>query len=41
MPYATNNGIRIHYEVVGSGPPPFLHIGYTLALEDWGDGRDR
>ena len=22
MPYANNDGIRIHYEVEGDGPPP-------------------
>ena len=35
MPLANNNGVRIRYEIVGSGPPLLLHIGYTLGLEDW------
>jgi hypothetical protein len=25
MPYAMNAGIRIHYEVKGTGTPPVLH----------------
>jgi pimeloyl-ACP methyl ester carboxylesterase len=37
MPYATNNGVRIRYEVEGSGPPLVLHIGYIGGLEDWAD----
>jgi pimeloyl-ACP methyl ester carboxylesterase len=37
MPYSSNGGIRIHYEVVGSGPPLVLHIGGFGALEDWHD----
>jgi hypothetical protein len=35
MPYATNDGVRIHYEVEGSGPPLFLHIGFLGSLDDW------
>ena len=37
MPYATNDGVRIRYEVEGSGPPLLLHIGFIGGLEDWGD----
>jgi pimeloyl-ACP methyl ester carboxylesterase len=38
MPYATNDGVRIRYEVEGSGPPLLLHIGGVGgALEDWYD----
>ena len=37
MPYATNDGVRIRYEVEGSGPPLVLHIGYIGGLEDWAD----
>lgn len=38
MPYATNNGVRIRYEVEGDGPPLLLHIGGVGgALEDWHD----
>jgi hypothetical protein len=32
MPQATNNGIRIHYEVEGQGPPLLLHIGFMTSL---------
>jgi pimeloyl-ACP methyl ester carboxylesterase len=35
MPFATNDGVRIRYEVEGSGPPLLLHIGYFLGMEDW------
>lgn len=38
MPYVTNDGVRIRYEVEGSGPPLLLHIGGVGgALEDWYD----
>jgi pimeloyl-ACP methyl ester carboxylesterase len=37
MLYAVNNGVRIRYEVEGSGPPLVLHIGYIGGLEDWAD----
>ena len=37
MPYATNAGVRIRYEVEGSGPPLLLHIGFIGGLEDWAD----
>jgi len=29
MPYVTNEGIRIHYEVDGDGPPLVLQHGFT------------
>ena len=35
MPYASNEGVRIHYEVEGSGPPLFLHVGFLGTLDDW------
>ena len=35
MPYATNDGVRIHYEVEGNGTPLVLHIGFLGSLEDW------
>ena len=36
MPQATsNNGVKIHYEVVGDGPPVLLHHGFTSSLEGW------
>jgi pimeloyl-ACP methyl ester carboxylesterase len=37
VPYAANNGIRIWYEVDGSGPPLVLHIGFAGWLENWTD----
>ena len=37
MPYASNDGVLIRYEVVGSGPPLLLHIGLIGGLEDWAD----
>jgi pimeloyl-ACP methyl ester carboxylesterase len=38
MPYATNDGVRIHYETEGDGPALLLHHGFMLSLEDWRDG---
>ena len=35
MPYANNNGTRIHYEVDGLGPPLVLQHGFGNALENW------
>ena len=35
MPYATNNGVRIYYEVEGAGPPLILHHGSFGSGEDW------
>lgn len=35
MPYATGSGVRIHYEVEGSGPPLVLHTGFAGSLVDW------
>ena len=35
MPYADNNGVRIHYQVEGAGPPLVLHHGLAGSLEDW------
>lgn len=37
VPYAANNGIRIWYEIDGSGPPLVLHIGFAGWLENWPD----
>jgi pimeloyl-ACP methyl ester carboxylesterase len=37
MPHAVNDGVRIRYEVEGSGPPLVLHTGFIGALEDWYD----
>ena len=35
MPFADNNGIRIHYEVEGEGPPLVLCHGYLGSSEGW------
>jgi len=35
MPYANNNGVKIHYELEGSGPPLILHHGLTNNHRGW------
>ncbi len=35
MPFATNKGVRIHYEVFGDGPPLFLHVGAAAEWDLW------
>ncbi len=35
MPYATNAGIAIHYELEGDGPPLLLHTGFASSILDW------
>ena len=35
MAYADNNGVRIHYQVEGNGPPLILQHGYSDSLESW------
>jgi pimeloyl-ACP methyl ester carboxylesterase len=35
MPFADNNGVRIHYEVEGDGPPLVLIHGFLADLEYW------
>ncbi|MHB8644435.1 MAG: alpha/beta fold hydrolase [Thermomicrobiales bacterium] len=37
MPDAMNDGVRIHYEREGSGPPLILQHGFTSSLEGWRD----
>ena len=37
MPYALNNGIRIHYHVEGHGPALMMMHGWSDSLEDWHD----
>ena len=37
MPYADNNGVKIHYEVEGEGPPLVLQHGFTRSLQGWRD----
>jgi len=33
--YVENGGVRIYYEVHGSGVPILLHHGFTSSAEDW------
>ncbi len=35
MPYAINDGVRIHYRVEGSGPPLVLQHGILWSVEGW------
>jgi pimeloyl-ACP methyl ester carboxylesterase len=35
VPYASNRGVRIHYEVEGNGPPLVLVHGLLSHLEEW------
>ena len=35
--YAVNKGVRIHYEIVSSGPPLVLQHGWANSLEYWRD----
>jgi pimeloyl-ACP methyl ester carboxylesterase len=35
MPFAVNDGVRIHYEVEGEGPPLVLYHGLAMSLEVW------
>ena len=35
MPYANNDGVRIHYHVEGHGPPLVLQHGLTSSLKNW------
>ena len=35
MPYADNQGVRIHYEMEGEGPPLVLQHGFSGSLEGW------
>src|SRR5690349_17922422 len=37
MPFAIGSGVRIHYEVEGSGPPLVLHAGFMGSIPDWRD----
>jgi len=37
MPFADNQGIRIHYEVEGAGPPLVMQHGSFGSLIDWRD----
>jgi pimeloyl-ACP methyl ester carboxylesterase len=35
MPYTTNHGTRIHFEVEGQGPPLVIHHGFTDSMATW------
>ena len=35
MPYADNQGIRVHYKVEGEGPPLVLQHGSTSSIQAW------
>jgi pimeloyl-ACP methyl ester carboxylesterase len=35
MPYVPSHGVRIHYQIVGNGPPLLLQHGFTDSLESW------
>ncbi|MDQ1279064.1 MAG: hypothetical protein QG670_324 [Thermoproteota archaeon] len=35
MPYVSNHGVRIHYEVEGQGPPLVLQHGLSSSLDAW------
>lgn len=37
MPYTDNAGVRIHYEIAGSGPSLVLLHGFMSSLDDWFD----
>jgi pimeloyl-ACP methyl ester carboxylesterase len=35
MPFVNNNGVKIHYEVEGQGPPLVVQHGLTSSVERW------
>jgi pimeloyl-ACP methyl ester carboxylesterase len=35
MPFANNQGVRIHYEIEGQGPPLLMQYGQYFPLEVW------
>jgi len=35
MPFANNNGVKIHYEVEGHGPPLLMQHGFSSSLDTW------
>jgi pimeloyl-ACP methyl ester carboxylesterase len=35
MPYTTNQGVRIHYQVEGAGPPLVIQHGFTDSMATW------
>ena len=38
MPYADSNGVSIHYNVEGDGPPLVLQHGFSGSLHGWHEG---
>jgi pimeloyl-ACP methyl ester carboxylesterase len=37
VPYTTNQGIRIYYQVEGEGPPLVIQHGFTDSMQTWYD----
>ena len=37
MPYADNEGVRIHYRTEGEGPPLLLHHRAVATMDNWDD----
>jgi pimeloyl-ACP methyl ester carboxylesterase len=35
MPFVENQGVRIHYEVEGRGPPVMLMHGFSRSSKGW------
>ena len=35
MPYANNQGVRIHFQLTGDGSPLVLQHGFNASVEDW------
>ncbi len=35
MPYTNNDGVKIHYEVEGQGPPLILQHGVMMSINKW------
>lgn len=35
MAWVVNDGVLLHYAVVGTGPPLVMHVGFLSSLEDW------
>jgi pimeloyl-ACP methyl ester carboxylesterase len=35
MPYVIHQGVQIHYQVEGEGPPLVLQHGFTQSLKSW------